>query len=90
MCTFYEEPRAAYNRVKLTPYFETLNPDDLSMTSEFDKDGKTAWYEENGAETHMGDEAVELDREKKMFVKIVSFCAMNQTPCEIACFAISQ
>merc|ERR1711923_423601 len=37
--TFSEEPRAAYNRVRLTSYFETLNPNDLSMTEEFSQDG---------------------------------------------------
>src|SRR4051812_28320858 len=47
IATFCEEPRAAYNRVKLTSYFETRNPSDLSMTSEFDSDGKTVWYDEN-------------------------------------------
>jgi hypothetical protein len=48
--TFCEEPRAAYNRVKLTSYFETRNPSDLSMTSEFDENGKTVWYDANGVE----------------------------------------
>ena len=46
LATFCEEPRAAYNRVKLTSYFETREPSALTMTSEFDKDGRTAWYED--------------------------------------------
>ena len=63
--TFCEEPRAAYNRVKLTSYFETRNPSDLSMTSEFDEEGKTAWYEENNVELLLKDRAVSMDREAK-------------------------
>lgn len=63
--TFCEEPRAAYNRVKLTSYFETRNPSDLSMTSEFDDEGKTSWYDENGVELYMKDKAVSIDTEAK-------------------------
>ena len=59
--TFCEEPRAAYNRVKLTSYFETRDPSVLSMTSEFDKDGKTVWYDENGVELFVKDKAVKID-----------------------------
>jgi nitrite reductase (NADH) large subunit len=63
--TFCEEPRAAYNRVKLTSYFETLNPSDLSMTSEFDEEGRTVWYDENGVELLLKDKAVSIDTESK-------------------------
>lgn len=63
--TFCEEPRAAYNRVKLTSYFETRNPSDLSMTSEFDEEGRTAWYDENGVELYMKDKAISIDTEAK-------------------------
>ena len=59
--TFCEEPRAAYNRVRLTSYFETRDPSALSMTSEFDEDGTTAWYDENGVEILMNDRAVSVD-----------------------------
>lgn len=65
IATFCEEPRAAYNRVKLTSYFETRNPSALTMTSEFDADGKTKWYEENGVEIYMNDKAVAIDTEAK-------------------------
>eukprot|EP00980_Cylindrotheca_fusiformis_P030772 scaffold25410_cov117-Cylindrotheca_fusiformis.AAC.5 len=64
--TFCEEPRAAYNRVKLTSYFETRNPSDLSMTSEFDNDGKTSWFDENGVEVFMKDKVVCIDTEAKV------------------------
>lgn len=65
LTTFCEEKRAAYNRVKLTSYFETKDPSDLSMTSEYDADGKTAWYEDNNVEILLGDKAVSIDTEKK-------------------------
>ena len=63
--TFCEEPRAAYNRVKLTSYFETRDPSALSMTSEFDADGKTVWYDDNGVELLLGDKAVAVDTAAK-------------------------
>eukprot|EP00978_Attheya_sp_CCMP212_P023295 scaffold71048_cov55-Attheya_sp.AAC.3 len=63
--TFCEEPRAAYNRVKLTSFFDTKNPSDLSMTSEFDENGRTVWYDENGVELLLNDKAVSIDTEAK-------------------------
>lgn len=63
--TFCEEPRAAYNRVRLTSYFETRDPSSLSMTSEFDSEGKTAWYNENNVEILLNDKAVRMDPESK-------------------------
>lgn len=63
--TFCEEPLAAYNRVKLTSYFETRNPSDLSMTSEFTPDGRTAWYDENCVDILMNDKVVSIDTEAK-------------------------
>ena len=63
--TFCEEPRAAYNRVRLTSYFETRDPSSLSMTSDFDETGKTAWYEDNNVELLLNDKAVAIDTESK-------------------------
>lgn len=63
--TFCEEPRAAYNRVKLTSYFETRDPSDLSMTSEFDDEGRTVWYDDNGVELLLNDKAVSIDTKAK-------------------------
>ena len=63
--TFCEEPRAAYNRVKLTSFFETLDPSALSMTSEFDEQGRTVWYDENGVELLLKDKAVSIDTAAK-------------------------
>lgn len=63
--TFCEEPRAAYNRVKLTSYFETRNPSILSMTSEFDEEGRTPWYAENNVELFLNDKVVALDTKAK-------------------------
>jgi nitrite reductase (NADH) large subunit len=65
LATFCEEPRAAYNRVKLTSYFETRNPSDLSMTSAFDADGRTAWYQDHGVELYLGDRAIDIDTHAK-------------------------
>ena len=65
LATFCEEKRAAYNRVKLTSYFETRNPSDLSMTDAYDEDGKTAWFDENGVEIFLGDKAISIDTEAK-------------------------
>jgi nitrite reductase (NADH) large subunit len=66
--TFCEEPRAAYNRVKLTSFFETKDPSALSMTSEFAQDGTTTWYNENGVELLIGDKAVAVDSNKKVVI----------------------
>jgi nitrite reductase (NADH) large subunit len=63
--TFCEEPRAAYNRVKLTSYFETRDPSALSMTSEFDSDGRTPWYAKNNVELLLNDKAVAIDTKAK-------------------------
>lgn len=63
--TFCEEPRAAYNRVKLTSYFETRDPSALSMTSEFDAEGRTPWYAENNVELLLNDKAVSIDTNAK-------------------------
>jgi hypothetical protein len=65
LATFCEERRAAYNRVKLTSYFETRNPSDLSMTEEYDDDGKTAWFDDNNVEIFLNDKAVDMDTEAK-------------------------
>ncbi len=55
LATFCEEKRAAYNRVKLTSYFETMDPSDLSMTEEYNEDGSTPWFEENNVELYLND-----------------------------------
>lgn len=66
--TFCEEPRAAYNRVKLTSYFETRDPSDLTMTSAFDASGRTPWYEANNVELLLNDKAVSIDTASKTIV----------------------
>lgn len=68
LATFCEEKRAAYNRVKLTSYFETLNPSDLSMTDEYEEDGTTAWFKENDVEIFLNDKAISMDTESKTIV----------------------
>jgi nitrite reductase (NADH) large subunit len=61
VASFCEEPRAAYNRVKLTSYFDTREPSNLSMTGDFRPDGKTNWYDESNVELYVGDKAVSID-----------------------------
>eukprot|EP00522_Entomoneis_paludosa_P012359 CAMPEP_0172455328 /NCGR_PEP_ID=MMETSP1065-20121228/12012_1 /TAXON_ID=265537 /ORGANISM="Amphiprora paludosa, Strain CCMP125" /LENGTH=1147 /DNA_ID=CAMNT_0013207789 /DNA_START=77 /DNA_END=3520 /DNA_ORIENTATION=+ len=65
ICTFGEEPRAAYNRVKLTSFFETRDPSALSMTSDFDESGTTAWYKDNQVTLHLNDKVTEVDTQEQ-------------------------
>jgi len=60
LATFCEEPRTAYNRVKLTSYFENRDPSALSMTGDYENE-KTAWFDENNVELYLGDKAVSID-----------------------------
>lgn len=68
LSTFCEEKRAAYNRVKLTSYFETMNANDLSMTDEYCKDGSTPWFKDNNVEIFLNDKAVSMDTDAKTIV----------------------
>jgi nitrite reductase (NADH) large subunit len=68
VATFCEEKRAAYNRVKLTSFFETLDPSDLSMTDAYEEDGTTAWFKDNDVEIFLNDKAVSMDTESKTIV----------------------
>ncbi|GAA2477063.1 nitrite reductase large subunit NirB [Streptomyces gobitricini] len=53
-----EEPRPAYDRVRLTSYFDGKTPDDLSMV----EDGFMARH---GIELHLDDPAAAIDREAR-------------------------
>jgi nitrite reductase (NADH) large subunit len=55
---FCEEPRAAYDRVRLTSYFESRDADLLSLS-------EPDWYKRNGFRHLLGESAVELDRERQ-------------------------
>ena len=57
--TFCEEPRAAYDRVNLTKYFEHRKAEKLALAP-------PEWYEQNGIELHLGDRAIEIDRNKRV------------------------
>jgi nitrite reductase (NADH) large subunit len=72
-----------YNRVKLTSYFETRDPSALSMTSAFDSEGKTAWYDENGVELFLNERAVAIDTANK----IVTGASGQKIPYDIAVLA---
>lgn len=55
---FGEEARHAYDRVRLSEYFNGKTADDLSMSS-------ADWYKENGITLYLGDPVQEIDRENK-------------------------
>ncbi|MSQ96734.1 MAG: nitrite reductase small subunit NirD [Gemmataceae bacterium] len=57
--TFCEEPRAAYDRVNLTKYFEHRMAEKLALAP-------PDWYEQNGIELHLGDRAIEIDRTNRV------------------------
>ncbi|MFF1630019.1 nitrite reductase large subunit NirB [Streptomyces sp. NPDC058251] len=50
-----EEPRPAYDRVRLTSYFSGRTPDELSLTD-------AEFIAAHGIELHLGDPAVSIDR----------------------------
>lgn len=59
--TFCEEPRAAYDRVGLTQFFVHRDAEKLMLAN-------LAWYEDHGIELHVGDRAVQIDRNKRCVV----------------------
>lgn len=58
---FGEEPRAAYDRVQLTKWFETRDAKDLNMV----EDG---FYENNNITSYLGDKITKIDRLKKAVI----------------------
>jgi nitrite reductase (NADH) large subunit len=59
MVTFCEEPRAAYDRVNLTKYFEHRAAKKLAMAP-------PAWYKESGVRLFVGDRVTAIDRTKRV------------------------
>jgi nitrite reductase (NADH) large subunit len=57
--TFCEEPRAAYDRVNLTKYFESRDASKLSMA-------EPEWYEQNNVNLLLGQRAMKVDRRRKV------------------------
>ncbi|MCH6160159.1 nitrite reductase large subunit NirB [Streptomyces marispadix] len=53
-----EEPRPAYDRVRLTSYFSGTTPAELALCDE-------DFVSEHGIELHLGDPAVAVDRERR-------------------------
>jgi nitrite reductase (NADH) large subunit len=51
-----EEPRPAYDRVRLTSYFSGTTPEELSLTDQ-------EFIERHGIELHLGDPALTIDRD---------------------------
>ncbi len=59
--TFCEEPRPAYDRVRLTSYFAHRDPGKLAV-------GREGWYREHGIELRVGDRATQIDRSRRVVV----------------------
>ncbi|MGH8455413.1 MAG: nitrite reductase large subunit NirB [Stenotrophobium sp.] len=59
LAVFCEEPRPAYDRVHLSEFFAGKSASDLSLVAE-------GFFEGNGIELHLNDQAVSIDREKKV------------------------
>ncbi len=55
---FGEEPRAAYDRVHLSSFFEGKSADDLLLAP-------VSWYEENDIRLYLSDPVVAIDRANK-------------------------
>jgi len=64
--TFCEEPRAAYNRMRLTEYFSNRDLNDLSLCGQYQDNGKGTWFDENDVEIHVGDKAITIDKSAKI------------------------
>jgi nitrite reductase (NADH) large subunit len=56
--TFCEESRPAYDRVQLTKYFETRNPEALQLADQ-------NWYRERGVRLLLGERATRVDRQRR-------------------------
>ncbi|HUQ71552.1 MAG TPA: FAD-dependent oxidoreductase, partial [Planctomycetaceae bacterium] len=57
--TFCEEPRAAYDRVGLSSFFAHRDAERLMLA-------RLDWYQQQGIELHIGDRAVEIDRDRRI------------------------
>ncbi|KAJ8606625.1 hypothetical protein CTAYLR_008381 [Chrysophaeum taylorii] len=68
--SFCEERLAAYNRVRLTSWFETRDANALSLVGEYAEDGQGEWYREreDSVTVRVGEKAEKLDLEKKTAV----------------------
>lgn len=58
LVVFGEEPRPAYDRVHLTSYFATRNPNDLALTN-------LDFYRSHQVTLYLGERVIEIDRSKK-------------------------
>jgi len=56
--TFCEESRAAYDRVGLTNFFAHRDAEKLMLA-------RKEWYESVGIELHIGDRAIQIDRDRR-------------------------
>jgi len=58
LVAFGEEPRPAYDRVRLTKFFDTRNPEDLCLAP-------LDWYEQNSVRLLLNESVVQLDRDRR-------------------------
>lgn len=58
LTVFGEEPRAAYDRVHLSAYFDGKTAEDLTMAP-------LDWYLDNGIHLHLSDPVIDIDRDRK-------------------------
>ena len=56
---FGEEPRPAYDRVKLTDYFSGTSPEKLELASR-------EWYADRGIDLHTAESVIKIDRENRL------------------------
>ena len=61
LAVFGEEPRPAYDRVRLSEYFSGKTAEDLTLAP-------AQWYEENDIDLFMNERVFEIDRETKQVV----------------------
>ena len=59
--TFCEEPRPAYDRVRLTSYFDHRDAEQLAIA-------RLEWFHENEIDIHVGDRASSIDRQLRVVV----------------------
>lgn len=64
---FGEESRPAYDRVRLSEFFNGKTADDLSLSS-------ISWYQQNGIMLYLSDPVQEIDRTKKTVYSLHGIC----------------
>ena len=69
--TFCEESRAAYDRVGLTNFFAHRDAEKLMLA-------RKEWYSSVGIELHIGDRAIQIDRERSVVRSLNGVIAVSR------------